>query len=173
MRCISTHKWIWSRVCGRRVMRRHNAQHLYTFWPYHVRAVLTPSVDLGMFLCIMFSCKKPRKLLEVIPHARYRRDQVWYGDIIRRAIKDIPFLPQAGHQFLPLNYSGVTTLLENSCLLIWFLWRRSRSRLNSVTDLVHVSLCVSHCAWQITTVLMLKDAFRACKCEATEPNTCH
>jgi len=25
MRCISTHKWIWSRLCGRRVMRRHNA----------------------------------------------------------------------------------------------------------------------------------------------------
>ena len=32
----------------------------------------------------------------------------------------------------------------------------------SVTDLVHVRLCVSHRAWQITTVLMLKDAFRAC-----------
>jgi len=25
MRCISTHKWIWSRLCGRRVMRRHSA----------------------------------------------------------------------------------------------------------------------------------------------------
>jgi len=25
MRCISTHKWIWSRLCGRRVMRRHKA----------------------------------------------------------------------------------------------------------------------------------------------------
>jgi len=25
MRCISTHKRIWSRLCGRRVMRRHNA----------------------------------------------------------------------------------------------------------------------------------------------------
>ena len=25
MRCISTHKWIWSRLCGRRVMRRHTA----------------------------------------------------------------------------------------------------------------------------------------------------
>jgi len=23
MRCISTHKWIWSHLCGRRVMRRH------------------------------------------------------------------------------------------------------------------------------------------------------
>ena len=25
MRCISTHKWIWSRLCDRRVMRRHKA----------------------------------------------------------------------------------------------------------------------------------------------------
>jgi len=25
MRCISTHKWIWNRLCGRRVMRRHIA----------------------------------------------------------------------------------------------------------------------------------------------------
>ena len=29
MRCISTHKWIWSRLCGRRVMRRHNDRHLW------------------------------------------------------------------------------------------------------------------------------------------------
>jgi len=32
MRCISTHKWIWSRLCGRRVMRRHNA-YLYLIDP--------------------------------------------------------------------------------------------------------------------------------------------
>ena len=25
MRCIATHKWIWSRLCGKRVMRRHKA----------------------------------------------------------------------------------------------------------------------------------------------------
>jgi len=30
MRCISTHKWIWNRLCGRRVMRRHTAPLLLT-----------------------------------------------------------------------------------------------------------------------------------------------
>ena len=41
MCCISTHKWIWSRLCGRRVMRRHNAPPLRVYqmtftWPLHV-----------------------------------------------------------------------------------------------------------------------------------------
>ena len=47
MRCISTHKWIWSRLCGRRVMRRHTASQTNTvqcvtvFTTYMTRTILS------------------------------------------------------------------------------------------------------------------------------------
>ena len=55
------------------------------------------------------------------------------ANITCEEIKDFPFPPQAGHQFLQLNYSGVTTLLEKSCLHNMFL-RGDHSRVYTKCD---------------------------------------
>ena len=55
-----------------------------------------------------------------------------------------PFPPQAGHQFLQLNYSGVTTLLEKSCLHNRFL-RGDHSRVYTKCNIscIWVNACQS------------------------------
>ena len=55
MRCISTHKWIWSRLCGRRVKRRHRAK-----WALQKKPLLSVYLQ-GYWCCI--DALKPYKAL--------------------------------------------------------------------------------------------------------------
>ena len=63
MRCISTHKWIWSRLCGRRVMRRHTPLRSQQTWHGHVDFV--QDIDV------------PFPTYGIIPSLRFFLQSVW------------------------------------------------------------------------------------------------
>jgi len=75
MRCISTHKWIWSRLCGRRVMRRHIA--LLSSNPYINRCSTVYWMCFHMFVIKPIVTKTFHKDVKLINIKSYFPCKVW------------------------------------------------------------------------------------------------